>query len=137
MFSDFSSELSKTTNSSSSDNNPKADNLGSTTRRNSKPLSDKKLCYQALNMIKFLGTTINMKKLDLKHEHRLRRVTFLDWIVQLEIAFSSNEYTREVLKDYSTTTKIRRPKDLLADSLIYTVVYAFLDINTRTSTAIH
>ena len=67
-------------------------------------------------MIKFLGP-INMKKLDLKHEPTLRRVTFLDWIGQLKIAFSSDEYTIEVLEDYSTTTKIRIPKDLLADSL--------------------
>ena len=53
-----------------------------------------------------------MKKLDLKHEPRHRGVTSLDWIGQLEIAFSSNEYTREVLKDYSTNTKIRRHKTL-------------------------
>ena len=64
-------------------------------------------------------------------------ITLLDWIGQLEIAFSSNEYTREVLRDYSTTSKIRRPEDPLADSLIYTVIYAFLDKNTRISTAIH
>ena len=55
----------------------------------------------------------------------------------MEIAFSSNEYTRVVLKDYSTTSKVRRPEDHLADSLIYTVIYAFLDKNTRISTAIH
>ena len=65
-------------------------------------MSNKRLCYQALNMIKFLGK-IHMKKLDLKHEPRLRRKSFLDWIGQLEIAFSSNEYTRDILKDYSTT----------------------------------
>ena len=87
-------------------------------------------------MIKFLGT-IHMKKLDLKHEPRLRRIAFLDWIGQLEIAFSSNEYTRDVLRDYSTILKIRRPVDPLADSLIYTVIYAFLEKNTIMSTAIH
>ncbi len=67
----------------------------------------------------------------------MRRVAFLDWIGRLEIAFSSNEYTRGVLKDYSTTTKIRRPIDPVVDNLIYTVMYAFIDKNTRTSTAIH
>ena len=43
-----------------------------------------------------------MKKLDLKHEPRLRRIAFLDWIGQLEIAFSSNKYTRDVLRDYGS-----------------------------------
>ena len=35
-----------------------------------------------------------------------------------------------MLRDYSTTTKIRIPKDLLADSLVYTVAYTFLDKKT-------
>ena len=78
-----------------------------------------------------------MKKLDQKHEPRLRRIAFLDWTGQLKIACSSNEYTRDVLKDYSTTSKIRRPEEPLADSLVCTVIYAFLDKNTRISTAIH
>ena len=56
---------------------------------------------------------------------------------ELEIAYYSNEYTRKVLRDYSTTSKIRRPEDPLTDSLIFTVIYAFLDNNTRISTAIH
>ena len=134
MFSDSSSDSSimSKSNSSSSNDLPKKEN--NNFKKNRRPLSDKKLCNQALNMIKFLGT-IHMKKLDLKHEPRLRRIAFLDWIGQLEIAFSSNEYTREVLKDYSTTTKIRRPTDPLADCLVYTVIYAFIDKNTRTSTA--
>lgn len=68
-----------------------------------------------------------MKKPYLKYEPRLRQIAFLDLIGQLGIAFSGNEYRREVLKDYSTSTKIRRPKDLPADSLNYNVVYAFLD----------
>ena len=78
-----------------------------------------------------------MKKLDLKHEPRLRRIAFLDWMGKLEIAFSSNEYRREVLRDYSITSKTRRPEDHLADSFIYTVIYAFLDKNPRISTATH
>ena len=41
-----------------------------------------------------------------------------------------------MLRDYSTTSKIRRSEDPLADSLIYTVIYAFLDKNTRINTAI-
>ena len=62
-------------------------------------------------MIKFLGT-LHMKKLDLKYEPRWRRAAFIEWINQLEIAFSSNKYTRKVLKDYSTKNKINR-SDLL------------------------
>ena len=36
----------------------------------------------------------SVKKLDLRHDPRLRRASFLEWISQLEIAFSSNKYTR-------------------------------------------
>ena len=84
-------------------------------------------------MIKFLGT-LHMRKLDLKHEPRLRRIAFLEWISQLEIAFSSNKYTIKVLKDYSTKNKIHKVKSKLVDSLVYTVAYAFMDKATRTST---
>ena len=52
----------------------------------------------------------------------------------LEIAYSSNEYTRNVLRDYLTTNKIPKPKDPIVDSLTHTVAYAFLDKNTRSST---
>ena len=55
-----------------------------------------------------------MKKLDLKYEPRLRRRIFLNRIDQLEMALSSNKYTRDVLQDYPTSTKIKRPKDSLA-----------------------
>ena len=75
-----------------------------------------------------------MKKLDLKHEPRQRRILFLDWIGQLEIAFSGNEYTRNILKDYSTNKKIHRPKEPLTDLLIDTVSYTFLGAYTRSST---
>ena len=53
-------------------------------------LSSGKVCKQALNMIKFLAS-LQMRKLDLKHESRQRRIAFLEWIGQLEIAFSSNK----------------------------------------------
>ena len=75
-----------------------------------------------------------MRKLDLKHEPRLRRIAFLEWISQLEIAFSSVKYTNKVLKDYSTKNKIHKVKSKLVDSLVYTVAYAFMDKATRTST---
>ena len=61
-----------------------------------------------------------MKKLDLKYEPRQRRMAFLEWIGQLEIAFSSNKYTKNVLKDYSTKNKIHRSENELVDILIYT-----------------
>ena len=54
-------------------------------RKNTK-LTSEKVCSQALQMIKFLGT-LYMRKLDLKHEPRLRRIVFLEWISQLELAF--------------------------------------------------
>ena len=84
-------------------------------------------------MIKFLGT-LHMRKLDLKHEPRLRIIAFLEWISQLEIAISSNKYTTKVLQDYSTKNKIHKAKSHLVDSLVYTVAYAFMDKATRTST---
>ena len=74
------------------------------------------------------------KKIDLKHEPRLRRIAFLEWISQLEIAFSSNKYTVKVLQDCSTKNKIHKVKSKLVDSLVYTVVYAFMDKATRTRT---
>ena len=66
---------------------------------NNSRLTSDKVCCWALQMIKFLGT-LHMRKLDLKHDPRLRRITFLEWISQLEIAFSSNKYTTKVLQDY-------------------------------------
>ena len=52
-----------------------------------------------------------MKKLDLKYEPRQRRIAFLEWIGQLEIAFSSNKYTKNILKDYSTKNKVHKTDD--------------------------
>ena len=63
-----------------------------------------------------------MKKLDLEHEPRQRTAVFIDWISQLEIAFSSNKYTRKVLKDYTTKNKIHKSKSPLVEILIYTEV---------------
>ena len=83
------SESSKQSTVSSFDNTSEERNNKPTIKNQGKKLSNKRLCYQALNMIKFLGI-IHRKKLDLKHEPRLRRIAFLDWIGQLEIAFSSN-----------------------------------------------
>ena len=54
-----------------------------------KKLSNKKMCSKALELIKFLGT-LQMKKLELKHDPKLRRASFLEWISQLEVAFSSS-----------------------------------------------
>ena len=76
-----------------------------------------------------------MKKLDLKHEPRLRRASFLEWISQLEIVFSSNKYTRTILADYSNNNKINMVSDEKIDLLVYTFIYAFLDKATRISTS--
>ena len=43
---------------------------------NNSRLTSDKVCYQALQMIKFLGT-LHMRKLDLKHELRLKTIAFL------------------------------------------------------------
>ncbi len=85
-------------------------------------------------MIKFL-CTLNMKKLHLNIESRLKRRAFLEWITQLENAFSSNKYTQPILWEYSTKNKIRTTKDKNVDPLIYTVAYVFMDKSTRISTS--
>ena len=76
-----------------------------------------------------------MKKLDLKHGPRLRRESFLEWISQLEIAFSSNRYTRTISSECSNNNKINIVSDKKVDLLAYTVFYAFLDKATRISTS--
>ena len=78
-----------------------------------------------------------MKKLDLKYEPRQRRMAFLEWIGQWESAFSSNKYTKNVLKDYSTKNKIHKSESELVDILIYTVAYALMDKSTRISTMMY
>ena len=116
-----SSSSYSSTNSNSTISTKQSSNKESTKTRK---LSDDKICSQALSMIKFLGT-LNMKKLDLKHDPRLRRASFLEWISQLEIAFSSNKYTRHVLSQYSNSNKIIVTKDKKIILLVYTVIYAF------------
>ena len=64
-------------------------------------------------------------------------MAFLEWIGQLEIAFSSNKYTKNVLKDYSTKNKIHKSESELVDILINTMAYAFMDISTRISTMMY
>ena len=78
-----------------------------------------------------------MKKLDLKHELRQRRIAFLEWIGQLEIVFSSNKYTKNILKDYSTKNKVHETNDEQIDTLVYIVAYAFMDKSTRVSTMMY
>ena len=90
-------------------------------------LSSDKLCKQVLNMINFLAS-LQMKKLDLKYEPRQRRIAFLEWIGQFKIAFSSNKYTNNILKDYSTKNKVHKTDDEQIDTLVYTVAYAFIGI---------
>ena len=76
MFSDT-SDSSEQSTVSSSDNTLRERASKPTFKKQRKRLSNKRLCYQALNMIKFLGT-IHMKKLDSKYEPRLRRIAFLE-----------------------------------------------------------
>ena len=129
-----SSLSSKNSNSSISTNFSKQSSNEETIKQSK--ISDDKICSQALSMIKFLGT-LNMRKLDLRHDPRLRRASFLEWISQLEIAFSSNKYTRLVLSQYSNNNKIIVTKDKKIDLLVYTVIYAFLDKPTRISTSMY
>ena len=76
-----------------------------------------------------------MRKLELKHDPKLRSESFLEWISQLEVAFSSNFFTKDILSRYSTTNRINSTKDILVDNLIYTVAYAFMDKVIRSSTS--
>ena len=129
-----SSYSSKTSNSSIS-TNPSKQSSNKETIKQSKT-SDDRICSQALSMKTILGT-LNMKRLDLRHDPWLRGASFLEWISQLEIAFSSNKYTRTALSQYLNSNKIIVIKDKKIDLLVYTVVYAFLDKPTRISTFIY
>ena len=71
---------------------------------------------------KFLGT-LNVRKLDVRHDPRLRRASYLEWIPQLEITFSSNKYMKHVLSQYSNNNKITVTKDKKIDLLVYTVIF--------------
>ena len=53
----------------------------------------------------------------------------------LEIAFSSNKYPRTILANYSINNKIKSTLDKRVDLLVYTIVYEFLDKDTRISTS--
>ena len=66
-------------------------------------LSDDKIESQELGTITFLDM-LNMKKLDSKHELRYSWTAFIECIPEIEITFSSNEYTRTV--NYPTNNKI-------------------------------
>ena len=74
-----------------------------------------------------------MKKLGSKHEPRQRKMAFLGWISQLEIAFSSHKYTKNIFKDCPTKNKIHKSNSKLVYILIYTVAYAFMEKSTRIS----
>ena len=63
-----------------------------------------------------------------------RRATFLEWLSNIEVAFLKYKYTRKILKDYSTKHKIRSVKSDSINRMIYSVCYAFLEKNVRTST---
>ena len=87
--------------------------------------SESKLCSQSFSMIKFLGT-INIKKLELKSDPRIRRANFHDWIGCLEVAFSNYKYTQNILNDYSTTQKIHKVKSKAINRFVYSLFYAFM-----------
>ena len=100
-------------------------------KRNTRINSDK-LCKQALYIIKFLGT-LQTKILHLKYELRQRIVAFLESVNQLEIVFSSDKYTKNGHKDYSTKTKRQKSNYKVVDILIYTAASTFMDKSTRIS----
>ena len=55
-------------------------------KKNKEHPSESKLCAQSFSMIKVLGT-MNIKKLESKHEPKQRRTAFLEWIDCLEVIF--------------------------------------------------
>ena len=63
-------------------------------------LSRSKIYKYAFSIIIFLGT-LNMERLNWKHEPRLRRSAFLEWIMQLGFHFSSDQCTQNILHGYS------------------------------------
>ena len=88
--------------------------------------------WQALKvsnqLIKLLAS-LQMKKLDLKHYPKQRS--------KLEIAFSTNKCTKNILKDYSTQKKGHRTEDKLNDTLVHTTAYALMDKSTRVNTMMY
>ena len=96
-------------------------------------ISDESLCKQSLAIIKLLGT-MRTKKLDLKHEPKSRRAAFLDWLANIEVAFTYCRYTRKILKDYNTQNKIRNVNCQSVNRMVYAVCYALMEKNARIST---
>ena len=47
--------------------------------------TDEELCKQSLAMIKFLGP-MKTRKLDFKHDPKNRRIAFLEWLSNIEVA---------------------------------------------------
>ena len=125
---------SSTSNSSHSE--PLSRKRYKKSRKNKGHPSESKLCAQSFSMIKFLGT-MNIKKLELKHEPKQRRTAFLEWIGCLEVAFSNYKYTRRILTDYSTNHKIHNVVSDDINRLVYSVCYAFMDKTVRTSTSMY
>ena len=74
------------------------------------------------------------KKLDLKHEPKARRMVFLDWLANIEVAFTNCKYTRKILKDYNTKNKIRSVKSSSINRMVYAICYALMEKNARCST---
>ena len=84
-------------------------------------------------MIEFFGR-MKTRKLDLKHDPQKRRIAFLEWLSNIEVAFLTYKHTRTILKDYNTKHKIRSVKSDSINRLVYAVCYVFLEKNVRTST---
>ena len=74
------------------------------------------------------------KKLDLKHEPKSRRTVFLDWLANIEVAFTNCKYTRKILKDYNTSNEIRSVKSESINRMVYSICYALMEKSARIST---
>ena len=59
----------------------------------------------------------------------------MDW--PSKKAFSSNEYTKNILKGYSTKNKVHRVDDELIDICVYTAAYVIMDKSTRVSIMVY
>ena len=128
------SSSSSTTTSSSSINHKKIYLTKTSDKKNKKKgPSDDSLCKQSLSIIKLLGT-MRTKKLDLKHEPKARRIVFLEWLANIEVAFTNCKYTRKILKDYNTQNKIRSVKSPSINRMVYAICYALMEKNARCST---
>ena len=68
---------------------------------------------------------------------QIKENLILDCISQVEVLFSSNLYSKDILSSYSTTNKIYYTIDPLVDNLVYTVAYTFMHGITRNSFSTH